>query len=308
MSKWNEYQAPNLGLLFYRRIYNEDFVKGNLKIRESELVIDVTKDHKPNPFNAFYDVLYNKRLTEFAKIENSVATETFKLKTIYPGLLCGSGYAHDTKAMGDFKIGFFFDHTSGQPIIPGSSVKGVCRSVFEMDKGKKTGDKSIAAVCFILNEILVRQKENKEFKYQEKINEILKTLSDKLNDSAETKKKLKFLVEQIFGKIKVKGCDIFFDAVLDIDINNSKPFLANDFITPHKNAKGIRELDPFSNPNPIQFLKVRSEIPFEFRFKLIDTNDLWTKEVKLEFFKQTLLTLGIGAKTNVGYGQFVPAK
>lgn len=70
---------------------------------------------------------------------------TFSLKTIYPGLLIGAGYSHvyrsvkkenraqhhETKQ--DFQLGFFFDHTTGMPVIPGSSVKGVLKSVFPKD-------------------------------------------------------------------------------------------------------------------------------------------------------------------------------
>jgi len=301
---WSNYKAPNLGLLFYRHIYKENFVKQKLQYNDDgELIIQVTKDDKPNPFNAFYDVLYNKPLNEFCKIDNPLASDKFSLKTTYPGLLCGSGYAHDTGAMGDFKIGFFFDHTTGQPIIPGSSVKGVCRSVFEMDSRKKTEKKSLAAVRFILNEILERQKNNSQFALREKIEKILSSLPLNPENEQESINILKQLVDKIFGKDKTKGGDFFYDAVLDITPDNSKPFLANDFITPHIDREHP-ELSPFKNPNPIQFLKVRSEVPFEFRFKFTNFDDLWTKEVKLEFFKQILLTIGIGAKTNVGYGQF----
>ncbi|MDZ7743476.1 MAG: RAMP superfamily CRISPR-associated protein [Bacteroidota bacterium] len=33
------------------------------------------------------------------------------------------------------ELGFFFDHTTGLPMIPGSSVKGSLRSAFMKDKG-----------------------------------------------------------------------------------------------------------------------------------------------------------------------------
>jgi len=65
--------------------------------------------------------------------------QSFELTTIYPGLLIGAGYSHpalkeikksDRDEVGDFQLGFFFDHTTGLPVIPGSSVKGVLKSVF----------------------------------------------------------------------------------------------------------------------------------------------------------------------------------
>ena len=57
----------------------------------------------------------------------------FDMKTVYPGLLVGTGYSHgsnqpDTRE--EIETGFSFDFTNGQPVIPGSSVKGILRSCF----------------------------------------------------------------------------------------------------------------------------------------------------------------------------------
>jgi CRISPR-associated protein Cmr6 len=291
MSRWNDYEAPNLGLLFYKQIYHENIIKSIVRNENGELFINVPKEEKTSPFDDFYKDLYAKKLNKFSTHSVLPFNASFKLKTTYPGLLVGSGYAHDTKAKGDFKIGFFFDHTTGLPVIPGSSVKGVCRSVFELDKGKKTAKKSLAAVDFIFNELLEKYQSAPDFKYKADIEKIKAELNEN---------KLKHLVKEIFGQDKEKGKDIFFDAILNTDI--TKPFLANDFITPHKH-KSNPALDPFTNPNPIQFLKVRSEVTFEFRFSFTNTEE-WTKEIKELFFKQEILTFGIGAKTNIGYGQF----
>lgn len=51
--------------------------------------------------------------------------------TTYPGLVAGTGYEHEAGIEGEFKIGFFFDHTTGLPVLPGSSVKGIIRSSFD---------------------------------------------------------------------------------------------------------------------------------------------------------------------------------
>lgn len=51
--------------------------------------------------------------------------------TTYPGLVAGTGYEHEAGIEGEFKIGFFFDHTTGLPVLPGSSVKGIIRSSFK---------------------------------------------------------------------------------------------------------------------------------------------------------------------------------
>ncbi|MCD7916332.1 MAG: hypothetical protein LUG96_14460 [Tannerellaceae bacterium] len=61
------------------------------------------------------------------------------------------------------------------------------------------------------------------------------------------------------------------------------------------------------NPNPIVFLKIPSGVKLEFHFDLKDYEKkgkvLFSKEDKLELIKAILSDLGIGAKTNIGYGQ-----
>lgn len=49
---------------------------------------------------------------------------------MYPGLLVGLGHTHGINAAEDTKIGFSFDYVTGQPYIPGSSMKGFFRSFF----------------------------------------------------------------------------------------------------------------------------------------------------------------------------------
>ena len=69
---------------------------------------------------------------------------------------------------------------------------------------------------------------------------------------------------------------------------------AGDAITPHK--------DPLKNPVPISFLKVAPGCQVEFRFRLVDS--IITAEEKKKIFKRIIRKYGLGAKTNVGYGQF----
>ena len=79
--------------------------------------------------------------------------------------------------------------------------------------------------------------------------------------------------------------------------------LGFDYITPHP--------DPLKNPNPIQFLKILPNVELFFGFKLNETQIRKSdgsqirvpKELKLDLFKEILITVGVGAKTNVGYGQ-----
>ena len=107
------------------------------------------------------------------------------------------------------------------------------------------------------------------------------------------------LYEDIFngGKKSIYHRDIFFDAVITKIYNGH--LLEDDSITPH--TKG-----PLKNPVPIAMLKIAPGCIIEFRFRLVDSEIggvKFTKEQKLELFKNILETVGIGAKTNVGYGQ-----
>lgn len=186
-------------------------------------------------------------------------------KTTYPGLLIGSGYNHELKEIeGQLSLGFYFDYTSGLPTIPGSTIKGVLRS---------------------------------SFKHTEYIKEII---DPKFKiDSLKTGEEKKALIEEIekLEKEIFESNDIFFDAFLT-EKSKNKEFLSDDYITHHSS--------PIKNPNPIRFLKVKPEIEFNFQFKLFDGNidgHKITKETKLKLFKAILEDFGVGAKTNVGYGQ-----
>lgn len=101
--------------------------------------------------------------------------------------------------------------------------------------------------------------------------------------------------------------DIFFDAVI-IKSDKKKRILCSDSITPHGD-------NPLKNPNPITFLKIAPGCKLEFRFKLVPTRIVKDGKVltisvkeKLELFKEILTTVGVGAKTNVGYGQLKEAR
>ena len=96
--------------------------------------------------------------------------------------------------------------------------------------------------------------------------------------------------------------DIFFDAAI-IQADSKGRILCSDSITPHGD-------NPLKNPIPITFLKIAPGCKLEFRFKLVDTVIVkegktltLTAAQKLDIFKEILTTVGIGAKTNVGYGQ-----
>ncbi len=298
---WNDFISPNTGLLFYKLLYKQWVILDKLAIENGELKFKIS-DKGKSPFDDFYKIIYGADLEPIPQRGN---IDPIELTTIYPGLLVGSGYSHYTKARGDASLGFYFDHTTGLPVIPGSSVKGVLRSAFEKANGNYVKE--------LLKSILEEDKkeENNSMTSKEKM--------EKLWEPAkETGKALPRIVWHIFegkGYIEKNGKnvwdylpmhqrDVFLDA-FPVKVKNK--LLGNDYITPHKDKDG--NYNPLKNPNPIQFLKVMPGVTFRFEFILRDFRDengntLITADNKRDLFKDILQDLGIGAKTNVGYGQF----
>lgn len=284
MSKWQYYTAPNLGLLFYKQLYN-DVLQNNkniLDIEKDALIFKV--DKKESEFIAFYNDMYSKKLNTYdlSPENRQLGNISFSLFTTYPGLLIGSGYMHSTNTTGDATIGFYFDHTSGLPTIPGSSVKGVLKSMFEAENDK-TDQTSVDTVMFFIDRIIENIPEQEKQTWSD--------LKSKINNIAV----LNELKEEIFGTQQKEGKDVFFDAVIDFEKTKASKFIGSDYITPH-------QPNLLKNPIPLQFLKVLPNIGFQFNFHLKD--GLLTKEQKEILFKKIILTIGVGAKTNVGYGQF----
>ncbi len=279
----------NIGYKFYKEYFEK------LKI-ERDTGIPIFDGKEIN------DTLFQLNLAEETPVKFDISNNSFRLQTTYPGLLIGSGYIHEigsNEKDGDgeyyikheLKLGFFFDYTSGLPCIPGSSVKGVLRNAFTLDKG--------GYVKWIIEELASGERESK---VQAEAKKVIKENPDVFlfKDTGKIKNEKPIFEESEFIKTvfeapentSIYKRDVFFDA---FPVSAKNGLLANDYITPHK--------DPLKNPTPLQFMKVLPEVEFEFRFKLVDTNRL-TAKFKLELFRQILLDQGIGAKTNVGYGQF----
>jgi CRISPR-associated protein Cmr6 len=273
--------ATNIGYKYYKEYFSQ------LKIDQNGIpTLDTTSINQN---------IYNYHLSAFSSLskffEHSYINDnTLKLTTLYPGLLIGSGYIHEIGSdekdyegeylvKNELKLGFFFDHTTGLPILPGSTVKGMLRSAFA-----KATDK--------INE----KSNNKASLY---IQELLKNITGN-NWTLESIYNLEMSIfEGEEGQSQYKR-DVFFDAFPLRKEDDENKFLGNDYITPHKSA--------LENPNPIQFLKILPQVTFQFNFHLQDFKwgeiEKLTASNKSELFKQILLDLGIGAKTNVGYGQF----
>ncbi len=238
----------------------------------------------------------------FDKSKKNQTINEFQLKTIYPGLLSGSGYLHEVgeKNNDEFQLGFYFDHTTGLPVIPASSIKGVLRYACEMIKDTKDKDyfyryeKLKEEVGFSVGEKyftpIVKKigKEEKKFPSEFVYNVFEGKEIVRKDGKIEFDKK----GAPVTKGISIYQRDIFHDA---FPVKSKKSLFGSDYITHHEH--------PLKNPNPVQFLRVQPEVTFQFQFDLKDSNGL-TAENKLELFKQIILDFGLGAKTNVGYGQF----
>ena len=226
--------SANIGWLFYKD-YFQDINYNNLKDKNNEKIIQKKISNIINQTPIIQDD------------NNPLGNTHIKATTSYPGLILGSGNAHELPSIeGQSILGFHFDYTSGLPVIQGSSIKGVLRSAF---------------------------------KHQEYIKELLN--NNEINPEQ--------LEKEIFD-----NNDIFFDAVI-IKADPNNKILGDDYLAPHGD-------NPLKNPIPLRFIKVLPNVTFRFDFELSD--GIITKSKKTKLFEDILSDLGLGAKTNVGYGKF----
>lgn len=290
---------------FYKDYYQHQVtvkskvVQFNLKKPVSKVAFGEIKDkNKPVIADA------NKKLRDFMlkpqdyqclKLSNAQGQELtgFTLITTYPGLLIGTGYTHQSDNEGEFKMGFYFDYTTGLPCIPGSSVKGLLRSVFPQ----------MGSQLYNIPERLTDNGRSKT--------EYIARLAGWEHDTPEDKKRKVHQLElALFEGADLKTSTAekgnqyrkLYDRVLFFNAYISKApgnkIFETDAITPHGE-------DPLKNPVPLNFLKIRPGVGFTFQFQLQDIDELGLKKDKLEeMFVKILKYTGAGAKTNTGYGQF----
>ena len=262
-------------------------------IPNSTTPIDLPRENSANIGYQFYHSIGVPRFNEthvtaavsvngeVSKVLRAAEFRIVNMKVQAPGLLIGSGLAHGLPGSEeDVKTGLQFDYTSGLPVIPGSSVKGVIRSAFPTIKEDK--EQSNEADAEKLNYIKSLIADIPEFS----------SLVIEDNDILE-------LGNQMFNH-----GDIFADALLvgyGTRMKQQGPVnqvLAEDYITPHTGG-------PLAQPIPIKIVKVAPGVTFAFCYKF-NVTKIGSKEVtakmKESLCSAILQDLGIGAKTNVGYG------
>ena len=214
--------------------------------------------------------------TDYFEIK-SPQVKSFKLTTQYPGLIIGIGYSHPVAKSrdNDFQQGFFFDWTTGVPVIPGSSVKGMLRSF-----------------------LFPKANDSKEV-LKEKCLYISQGINNQYSFDFTKKNELTKFAKNLF---ETKG-QFFYDAFIAPDQNgnflssrnNRGLIFAEDYITYHEN--------PLKNPVPLRHLKLAPGVTFQFQFNIKDDQDFCISSDNIcHLFKQMIMDFGIGAKTNTGYG------
>lgn len=216
-----------------------------------------------------------------------VNVSSFQLQTAYPGLLIGVGNVHEAgrgvsekeEEPAEIKLGFTLDYVTGLPLIPGSTVKGALHGAFA----------------------------NYEAYVQNILTERGATVVD-----------MDTLTRYIFGDPNPGSC-VFYDAI-PVKPGQGDRLFGLDNITPHnkpydrtKDDGGAEyQMNGLKNPIPLTMLKVIPGVTYLFRFDLsaldrdgiIDSKiaSCTFSEIVSCAFKEILSDIGIGAKTNVGYG------
>ncbi len=215
---------------------------------------------------------------------------SFELKVGSRGLLVGTGYPHmnlmNEEKQSDFQLGFFFDHTTGFPLIPASSIKGFLRAGFPAT------DKDDIALQRLKEEMaLAGITVPESFDYQQ----------------------AKQMENALFGDMsKPARGSLFFNAYISRSTNltahnqgNGRPFLDEDWLAPHLHREKRSRL---REPNPIRFLKVVPGVVFQFSF-LADSTTMRsglkiTPQQKIALYWILLTNRNIGAKHRTGFGSF----
>lgn len=315
----------NLSWLFYKGYY-----KGLSFAEKAECDKKETKPVRKAAIEKNMQELFNQKNRLFtgatlpAYTDNiTTTTNSITAYTTYPGLLIGTGYTHEIGVIGEFKIGFHFDYTTGIPIIPGSSIKGMLRSIFPQFEGEEKKCWKIDEVKENKQDVNLYAKKKAKAKYvaaelgitgtdeeiftrvHELELEIFEGLDVKLSQNQNAvNEKAKPQYHSIYKR------DIFHDAY-PVSAGKNKHIFGTDSITPH-----IKEGKPYyramlENPVPLLFLKVLPNVGYRFNFKLTDTlttnGVAITAQQKQALFNTLITTFGVGAKTNVGYGQFTTA-
>lgn len=190
---------------------------------------------------------------------------------------------------GPLEFGITLHPITGLPHIPGSALKGLCRSYALL---------TIAAHDRV--QVAVET-------------EALKRLDEALiagQYDARVSEAIHY--RQAFGSQENAGQCIFYDAIVS-NVRLNAPIVTLDVMTPHfvkyYTNGGRQAPDDSDQPNPVNYLTVTEGTSFAFavgaRTGFVDNG---TTQQAAKWLWQALQEMGIGAKTAQGYGVFVPTE
>ena len=208
---------PNVGWKFYFDYYRgvdySYLVEGKLNDKDLKEV----KQNNAEILQKQNKALWNLDFNAYPKTRLVANTDNcFTLKTTYPGLLVGSGYQHELSSEDALKLGFYFDHTTGLPALPGSGIKGTLRNAF-------------GESWEFIQELL--QGIDSSIQLDEPR---IKALEKEIFEGVNTKESKKDNIQYLYSSQR----DVFYDAVMVSsehpfpNSNRKGRFLANDYITP----------------------------------------------------------------------------
>jgi len=303
-----EKPGQNAGLVFER--FAPD-IKENPELKEDGLQ-SVLK-----AFSRADTKLFQEWNIRWEQVVRAAHAEPFTMKTNWR-LIAGLG------EKGGLEVGFTF-HRYGFPYLPGSSLKGLARTygLLEIALGLESAikNKNEKEPLANLDEILSREKMSK---FEEGLHGYNPD-SDILSMAQ--------AFRQVFGTTDTAGKVIFFDA-----IPSAIPKLEMDIMNPHypeyyKEGSNAYPTN-WQSPIPVKFLAIASGSSFRFALgwrnspqdshenseKKQKTWNGWFKGeqivqnanpesprlIKLarRWMQGGLLELGVGSKTNAGYGYF----
>lgn len=243
-----QFDGGNLGYQFNRRLYPPR--------------LDMSEKDREKFTKAAIEqhAILKPRAVEETEIQGNTR---FCMRIGNPGLLVGIGLLHSIRDSDvDFKLGFAFDHTTGLPYVPGSSIKGVLRSAF------------IENTQYVLG---LLEAEN-----------VTISLEDCVT----------FLFENTVEQVEPwRPRSIYYDAFPQSEGTMKQQLMGWDAITRHpsltSNPNPVKMIKVMPG--------VRFRFQFEC-YDHPDAQSGLTAKAQVAVFQRIMEDWGIGAKTNTGYG------
>ncbi len=189
---------------------------------------------------------------------------------------------------GPLEFGITLDKLTGLPYIPGSALKGLCRSYALLSLAAEHG---IAIETEQLEKFDTALVEGKDYQS-----------GDALHYS------------RAFGSQENAGGCVFYPATLNaMRLVKEDRLFTLDVMTPHfvdyYTSSGSKAPDDGGNPNPVTYITVTEGMPFVFAIgkRANFTDDGAIKQAR-RWLRAALQEMGAGAKTAQGYGVFAPHK